>query len=170
MLRLAYYLSEKPNFTCGTSQRCQMPPSQRRPIPTSRDGRLAQTHIGVVAWSRTGNPDLGDWGPPEVLVRIGVIPEEFEAPGGVEWCRGLTPIRCLLPKSGHEPFEARMPHHAIVRDLGIRNLGIEAWLTHVVSAFLSGFANGAMVHTRGSSARRISRVVSRSHPVPTRPT
>ena len=47
-------------------------------------GRLAQTHVGVIAWSRTGDPDLGDWGPPVVLVRTGVIPDEFEAGGGVE--------------------------------------------------------------------------------------
>lgn len=46
--------------------------------------RLAQSHVGVIAWSRTGDPDLGDWGPPEVLVRAGVIPDEFEAGGGVE--------------------------------------------------------------------------------------
>jgi hypothetical protein len=45
---------------------------------------IAQTHVGVIAWSRTGDPDLGDWGPPEVLVRTGVIPDEFEAGGGVE--------------------------------------------------------------------------------------
>jgi hypothetical protein len=44
----------------------------------------AQTHVGVIAWSRTGDPDLGDWGPPEVMVRSGVIPDEFEAGGGVE--------------------------------------------------------------------------------------
>jgi hypothetical protein len=46
--------------------------------------RLAQTHVGVIAWSRTGDPDLGDWDPPEVLVRTGVIPDEYEAGGGVE--------------------------------------------------------------------------------------
>jgi hypothetical protein len=46
--------------------------------------QLARTHVGVVAWSRKGDPDLGDWGPPEVLCRIGVIPEEFEMGGGVE--------------------------------------------------------------------------------------
>jgi hypothetical protein len=46
--------------------------------------RLAQTHAGVIAWSRTGDADLGDWGPPEELVRTGVIPDEFEAGGGVE--------------------------------------------------------------------------------------
>jgi hypothetical protein len=46
--------------------------------------RLAQTHVGVIAWSRTGDPDLGDWGPPVVLVRTGVIPDEFEVGGGVE--------------------------------------------------------------------------------------
>jgi hypothetical protein len=41
--------------------------------------RFAQTHVGIIAWSRTGDPDLGDWGPPVVLVRTGVIPDEFEA-------------------------------------------------------------------------------------------
>src|SRR5258708_39236536 len=46
--------------------------------------RLAQTHYGVIAWSRTGDPDLGDWGPAEELVRSGVIPDEFETGGGVE--------------------------------------------------------------------------------------
>ena len=46
--------------------------------------RLAQNHAGVIVWSRTGNPDLGDWGPSEVLVRTGVIPDEYEAGGGVE--------------------------------------------------------------------------------------
>jgi hypothetical protein len=46
--------------------------------------RLAQSHVGVIAWSRMGDPDLGEWGPPEVLVRTGVIPDEYEAGGGVE--------------------------------------------------------------------------------------
>jgi len=46
--------------------------------------RLAESHAGVIAWSRTGNPELGDWEPAVVLVRTGLIPEEFEAGGGVE--------------------------------------------------------------------------------------
>ena len=37
----------------------------------------------VIAWSRTGDPDLGEWGPPEVLFRTGTIPDEYEAGGGV---------------------------------------------------------------------------------------
>jgi hypothetical protein len=37
-----------------------------------------------VSWSRTGDPELGDWGPPVVLVRTGIIPDEYEAGGGVE--------------------------------------------------------------------------------------
>jgi hypothetical protein len=45
-------------------------------------GRLARTHIGVIAWSRTGDPELGDWGPPEILVRTGVIRDEFAYAGG----------------------------------------------------------------------------------------
>jgi hypothetical protein len=46
--------------------------------------RLATTNIGVIAWSRTGDPELGDWEPAVVLARTGTIPEEFEAGGGVE--------------------------------------------------------------------------------------
>lgn len=46
--------------------------------------RLAPNRVGVIAWSRTGDHDLGDWGPPEVLVGTGIIPDEFDAGGGVE--------------------------------------------------------------------------------------
>ena len=47
-------------------------------------GRLARTHAGVIAWSRTGEPELGDWGPAVELVRSGTIPEEFDAGAGTE--------------------------------------------------------------------------------------
>jgi hypothetical protein len=46
--------------------------------------RLAQTHVGVIAWSRTGEPELGDWQPAVELVRSGTIPDEFDTSGGVE--------------------------------------------------------------------------------------
>jgi hypothetical protein len=46
--------------------------------------RLAQTHVGVIAWSRTGEPELGDWQPAIELVRSGTIPDEFDTSGGVE--------------------------------------------------------------------------------------
>jgi hypothetical protein len=64
-------------------------PAEPKACPSAHSARalaarLAQTHVGVIAWSRKGDPELGDWGPPEVLVRTGVIPEEFEAGGGVE--------------------------------------------------------------------------------------
>ena len=64
-------------------------PLEPKACPSAASARglanqLAGTHAGVIAWSRTGDPDLGDWGPPEVLVRTGVIPDEFEAGGGVE--------------------------------------------------------------------------------------
>ncbi len=59
-------------------------PVEPKACPSAASARLAQTHVGVIAWSRTGDPDLGDWGPPEVLVRTGVIPDEFEAGGDVE--------------------------------------------------------------------------------------
>src|ERR1700730_12647846 len=74
--------------------------------------RLAQTHVGVIAWSRTGNPDLGDWGPPEILVRTGVIPDEFEAGGGVtngllSWAKrpqlAKADMRALTRAAGFDP-------------------------------------------------------------------
>jgi hypothetical protein len=46
--------------------------------------RLASTHAGVIAWSRTGDPELGDWGPSVELIRSGIIPDDFEASGGAE--------------------------------------------------------------------------------------
>ena len=64
-------------------------PLEPKACPSAASARglanqLAGARAGVIAWSRTGDPDLGDWGPPEVLVRTGVIPDEFEAGGGVE--------------------------------------------------------------------------------------
>jgi hypothetical protein len=37
-------------------------------------GRLAQTHLGVIAWSRAGDPDLGDWGPPKFWYGLASFP------------------------------------------------------------------------------------------------
>lgn len=45
---------------------------------------MAITHVGVIAWSKTGDPDLGQWEQPKELFRAGVIPDQFEAGGGVE--------------------------------------------------------------------------------------
>jgi len=36
---------------------------------------LSQKYAGAVAWSRTANPDLGEYGPPEVLFTAGEVPE-----------------------------------------------------------------------------------------------
>jgi hypothetical protein len=46
--------------------------------------RLASQHAGVIAWSRTGDPELGDWQPAVELFRTGTIPDEFDSSGGVE--------------------------------------------------------------------------------------
>ena len=45
---------------------------------------LAITYVGVIAWSRTGDPDLGEWGPPQIIFKVGLIPDQFEAGGGLE--------------------------------------------------------------------------------------
>ena len=46
--------------------------------------RLAQTHVGVIAWSQTGEPEFGDWQPAVELVRSGKIPDEFDTSGGAD--------------------------------------------------------------------------------------
>ena len=63
--------------------------SDPRACPSAGSARtlaaqLARTHVGVIAWSRTGEPELGDWQPAVELVRTGTIPDEFETSGGVE--------------------------------------------------------------------------------------
>lgn len=40
---------------------------------TARD--LSQKHAGVVAWSRTADPDMGDYGEPVELARYGEVPD-----------------------------------------------------------------------------------------------
>jgi hypothetical protein len=64
--------------------------------------RLAQAHVGVIAWSRTGDPDLDDWGAPEVMVRTGVIPDELEQAGRFDFHYKPPAVlacdRCHLPR------------------------------------------------------------------------
>ncbi|WDR04044.1 hypothetical protein PSQ19_08555 [Devosia algicola] len=36
---------------------------------------LADKHAGVIAWSRTADPDLGEFGDPVELVRYGDVPD-----------------------------------------------------------------------------------------------
>lgn len=44
--------------------------------------RLAESRTGVVAFSRTGDPKLGDWEDAVVLFRSGVVPDEVFAMAG----------------------------------------------------------------------------------------
>jgi len=36
---------------------------------------LKDQHTGVIAWSREASPDVGEFGPPEVLAVYGDVPE-----------------------------------------------------------------------------------------------
>ncbi len=36
---------------------------------------LKDAHAGVIAWARDAQPDIGEFGPPEVLVMYGEVPE-----------------------------------------------------------------------------------------------
>lgn len=37
--------------------------------------QLAPQHVGVIAWSREANPDLGEYGEPKVLFQAGDVPD-----------------------------------------------------------------------------------------------
>lgn len=47
--------------------------------------RLREEKAGVVAFSRTGNPDLGDWAEAEILARYGALPDELGLPEQEPW-------------------------------------------------------------------------------------
>lgn len=36
---------------------------------------IASQHAGVIAWQRTADPSVGEYGPPEVLFQHGKLPE-----------------------------------------------------------------------------------------------
>ena len=47
--------------------------SDDRAIRTAR--ALADKHVGVIAWSREANPDIGEYGPPTTLFVSGDVPD-----------------------------------------------------------------------------------------------
>lgn len=47
--------------------------SEDRAIRTAKT--LARKHIGVVAWSRSAQPDIGEYGEPQILFQAGEIGE-----------------------------------------------------------------------------------------------
>lgn len=44
-----------------------------RAIRTAKD--LATKHVGVIAWAREAEPDIGEYGPPTVLFQSGEVPD-----------------------------------------------------------------------------------------------
>ncbi len=46
---------------------------EERAVRTSRD--LAPKHVGVIAWVREAEPDVGEYGPPTILFQSGEVPE-----------------------------------------------------------------------------------------------
>ena len=47
--------------------------TEDRAIRTAR--ALADKHVGVIAWSREANPDIGEYGPPTTLFVSGDVPD-----------------------------------------------------------------------------------------------
>ena len=39
---------------------------------------LAKAVAGVIAWSRDGNPDIGEYGEPTILFKTGLLPDDLD--------------------------------------------------------------------------------------------
>lgn len=48
-------------------------PTEDRAVRTARS--LAEKHVGVIAWSREANVDVGEYAPPTVLFQSGDVPD-----------------------------------------------------------------------------------------------
>ena len=49
-----------------------------------RAAQIAATSAaGVIAWSRTADPEAGEYGEPDVILRKGTIPDWFDESGGI---------------------------------------------------------------------------------------
>lgn len=71
-------------FTKTEDEEIAAEPPQQMPTAgqaTQRAKFLATTHAGAIAWSRTLDPDTGDYSDPEILVRVGTIPDWFDETG-----------------------------------------------------------------------------------------
>lgn len=61
-------MADEPKEIHGGPDRC-----------TAAAKRLAESRAGVVAFSRTGDPKLGDWDDAVILWQSGVVPDELFA-------------------------------------------------------------------------------------------
>lgn len=61
-------IADPPREVHGGAERC---------IATAR--RLAESRAGVIAFARTGDPQLGDWDDAVVLWQSGLVPEDAMA-------------------------------------------------------------------------------------------
>lgn len=59
--------------TLGPAGQPQQFDSEDRARRLARD--LSTRHAGVIAWSRTADPDLGEYGEPVELARYGEVPD-----------------------------------------------------------------------------------------------
>jgi len=75
---VAFKRLEDDEDTIAAEPPLQMPTAAQA---TQRAKLLATSHAGAIAWSRTLDPDTGDYGEPVILVRLGAIPNWFDETG-----------------------------------------------------------------------------------------
>ncbi len=58
---------------------CAVEPKEARSVEQARrfTASLAEKHGGAIAFSRTGDPQLGDWEDAEILARVGEVPADL---------------------------------------------------------------------------------------------
>jgi len=81
---LAFDETSRGRFTAREPLAPQNPEAAKRAAV-----RLKGSAAGVVAFSRTGNPDLGDWADAVVLARYGDLPEDLGLPDVEVWDEAL---------------------------------------------------------------------------------
>lgn len=74
---LPFVRDEDGNLCPDEAVECQSPAGA-----ASRARALAVTKAGAVAFSRTGDPDIGDFSDAVIIVRVGDVPSDLEAVTG----------------------------------------------------------------------------------------
>ena len=68
----AFEMNDDGELVAHEPQSCSSASLAKRTAET-----LAKDAAGVIAWSRDGDPDIGEYGNPTILFKAGVLPDEL---------------------------------------------------------------------------------------------
>jgi len=82
MAQMTYYVAlpfiraEGGELVAGEAQECHSAAQAER-----RARNLAEKHVGAVAFARTGDPNMGDFQPAQILASFGTVPSADKLEG-----------------------------------------------------------------------------------------